>query len=416
MGSSPPLGRALCKALPFLLLAAFNGPVWAGEGASIDTKRGEYLTQLGNCQSCHTRKDGLPFAGGVAFITPFGTLYSTNITPENTTGIGAWNDDQFLNAMHKGIRPDGAHLYPAFPYTAYTQLSRNDVLSILAYLRSRPSVVYTPPANELRFPFDQRWIIKGWKLLNFREGRFNEVSSSEQINRGAYLSEALGHCGECHTPRTWSQGLDRSLHYAGARQQGWTAWNITSDPRGIGGWSDEKLMNYLRNGHQRGEAVAGGPMAQVVSGSLRFLTDEDLRAMVAYLRSVPAKPGTVPAHAEISVKPETQGNTDAEALFVSLCESCHHPDGQGLGGPYPRSFPNYSAVRDPDGTNLIRVMLEGIERKGMQDEAFMPAYRALLNDDQIASLATYIGHRFGGHTHVFSVQDVARQREAGAGQ
>ncbi|MFC6477379.1 c-type cytochrome [Pseudomonas asuensis] len=406
----------MCKALLLLLLAMPNYSVWAEEGAAIDAKRGEYLTRLGNCQSCHTRKDGLPFAGGVPFLTPFGTLYSTNITPENTTGIGAWSDEQFLDAMHKGIRPDGTHLYPAFPYTAYTWLSRNDVLSILAYLRSRPSVVYTPPGNELRFPFNQRWIVKGWKLLNFREGRFNEVSANEQISRGAYLSEALGHCGECHTPRTWSQGLDRSQHYAGAQQQGWTAWNITADPRGIGGWSNEKLMSYLRNGHQRGEAVAGGPMAQVVSDSLRFLTDDDLNAMVAYLRSVPEKPGAVPARTEISTMAVKPDDTDTEALFVSLCESCHHPDGKGLGGPYPRSFPNYSAVRDPDGTNLVRVILEGIERRGIQDEAFMPGYRALLSDDQIARLATYIGHQFGGHARVFSAQDVARQRTAGAGQ
>ncbi|WP_145141907.1 c-type cytochrome [Pseudomonas duriflava] len=385
--------------------------VWANNGFATDAQRGEYLTRAGNCQSCHTRKDGLPFAGGVPFKTPFGTLYSSNITPDNLTGIGAWSDEQFLRAMHEGIRPDGQHLYPAFPYTAYTKLSRNDVLAIRAYLRSRPAVTYRPPANDLRFPYDQRWLIQGWKLVNFREGRFNRISSDEQVNWGAYLSEALGHCGECHTPRTWNQGLDKSRHLAGATQQGWTAWNITPDVRGIGAWSDEKLLDYLRNGHRRGEAVAGGPMAQVVSDSLRYLKEEDLQAIIAYLRSLPAQPGAVPARSEISGAASRAEDAPVERLFNALCESCHHPSGNGMGGAYLYSFPNYSAVRDPKGTNLIRVMLEGLQRRGANDEAFMPAYRDVLSDAQIADLATYIGRRFGGHTTTFTPSDVAAQRE-----
>ncbi|MCJ0974365.1 cytochrome c [Pseudomonas sp. PS1] len=373
--------------------------------------RGEYLTRAGNCLSCHTREGGAPFAGGVPFETPYGTLYSTNITPDPDTGIGRWDDDDFIRAMHEGIGRQGEHLYPAFPYTAYTLMSRDDVLAIKSYLDNVESVAYQPPENQLVFPFDQRALLAAWKFVNFDAARFEPVSDQdEEINRGAYLSEAVGHCGECHTPRTLTQGLDSKQHYAGATQQGWTAWNITSGARGIGNWSEQKLLNYLSTGHQRGEAVAGGPMAEVVSDSLSWLSEQDLRAIARYLMQVPAKDGQVPARDEI--EPAGANPEDPiHSLFVAACESCHYPDDRGRGGPYPTSFPNYSAVRDPNGTNLIRVMLDGLIRGGRSDEAFMPAYRDLLTDEQIAALATYIGQRFGGHDNSFSADDVAALRD-----
>ncbi len=233
--------------------------------------RGEYLTRLGNCQGCHTRPDGAPFAGGVAFETPFGRLYSSNITPDREHGLGDWTADEFRRALHEGLGREGEQLFPAFPYTAFTRLSDEDVAAIFAYLQVQRPVPYAPPANALRFPFDQRALIRGWKWLNFRQGPLPAVTDA-QVARGAYLAEAVGHCQECHTPRTWSQGLDSGRAYAGATQQGWTAWNLTADPRGLGGWSDAKLASYLREGHQRGEAVGGGTHGR--GGERRYPSSE----------------------------------------------------------------------------------------------------------------------------------------------
>ncbi|WP_295463926.1 cytochrome c [uncultured Pseudomonas sp.] len=376
--------------------------------------RGEYLTRLGNCQGCHTRPDGAPFAGGVAFDTPFGRLYSSNITPDRQQGLGAWTVAEFRRALHEGLGRNGEQLYPAFPYTAYTRLSDEDVAAIFAFLQVQRPIPYAPPANALRFPFDQRALIRGWKWLNFTPGPLPALADAK-VARGAYLAEAVGHCQECHTPRTWSQGLDRDRAYAGATQQGWAAWNLTSDPRGLAGWSDAKLASYLREGHQRGEAVAAGPMAEVVSGGTRYLRDADLGALVAYLRTLPAKPGAVPARAE--VQPPGEGGSlsaaeaESAALLQSACASCHSPDDRGPAGPYPKSFSNYSAVRDPAGTNLIRVLLDGIDRQGRTEHAFMPAYRDLLSDQQLADLANYIGRHFGGQAADVRPADVAAARE-----
>ncbi|KUM44322.1 c-type cytochrome [Pseudomonas sp. EpS/L25] len=401
-------------ALSCLAGALFLSIVSLARADETTLARGEYLTRQGNCQGCHTRPDGAPFAGGVAFDTPFGRLYSSNITPDRQQGLGDWTVEEFRRALQEGFGRNGEQLYPAFPYTAYTRLSDEDVAAIFAFLRVQRPVTYAPPANALRFPFDQRALIRGWKWLNFTPGPLPALADAK-VARGAYLAEAVGHCQECHTPRTWSQGLDRDRAYAGATQQGWTAWNLTSDQRGLGGWSDAKLSSYLREGHQRGEAVAAGPMAEVVSGGTRYLSDADLGALVAYLRTLPAKPGAVPARAEVQPLGEggslSAAEVESAALLQSACASCHAPDDQGPAGPYPRSFGNYSAVRDPAGTNLVRVLLDGIDRQGRTEHAFMPAYRDLLSDQQLADLANYIGRHFGGQAADVRPADVAAARE-----
>ncbi|MCG7600217.1 c-type cytochrome [Halomonas sp. McH1-25] len=384
-------------------------------------ERGRYLTRAANCKSCHTTERGRPFAGGVEFDTPLGTLYSTNITPDDTHGIGQWSDDEFVRALHEGVGRNGEHLYPAFPYTAYTQLSRDDVLAIKAYLMAQPGVDYQPPANDMTFPFGHRELLWFWKWLNFDEGRFaGDDSRSAAWNRGAYLVEALGHCGQCHTPRTLTQGLDEERKFAGALQQGWRAYNITPHPTGIGGWSQDELEMYLATGHIPDKIASAGPMAEVVSDSLRFLHDDDIHAMAAYLRSVPPLPGDVPSVEKArSVAPKVPDGSPLAAtmeqgalLFETACASCHSPDGGGPGGAYP-FFPYHSAVRDPDGTNLINVLLQGLERHGSDETKFMPAYRDLMTDAQIAALATYVGRRFGGYAADFSAEDVIRQRQGG---
>src|SRR5579871_6223383 len=252
-------------------------------------ERGAYLARAADCVVCHTAKGGKPFAGGLAFKLPFGTLYSTNITSDKETGIGNYSDQDFLNAVHRGVRRDGARLYPAMPYTSYTYISDADALAIKAYLFSLPPVRATPPANTLSFPFNQRWAMMFWSALFNPDTRFApDTSKSPEWNRGAYLAEALAHCGECHTPRNLAFALDNRRQFGGAVTAGWRAFNISSDrSTGIGGWRDEDLVSYLSVGHATGHGSASGPMGEAVDHSFSRLASEDIRAIVAYLRSVP---------------------------------------------------------------------------------------------------------------------------------
>lgn len=280
--------QTLGRSMRFLFIAF--GLAVAGY-ASADANliaRGEYLTKAADCVACHTTKEGKPFAGGLAFKTPMGTLYSPNITPDKETGIGSWTDEEFLRALHEGKGKNGENLYPAFPYTSYTLLTDDDVKAIKAYLFSLPAVHQPNRENEMPFPFNQRWGLWFWNLVNFEGQRFQpDTSKDAQWNQGAYFVEALGHCGECHTPRNITMGMKDSKAYSGADIDGWTAFNITSDPHaGIGGWSQEQVVQYLRSGHVDGKAQAAGPMAEVIENSTRHLTDSDLNAMAVYLRTL----------------------------------------------------------------------------------------------------------------------------------
>ena len=250
--------------------------------------RGEYLTRVADCQACHQVKGGEPFAGGRAFQLPFGTLYSTNITPDRETGIGTWTDDDFVRALHRGVRPNGENLYPAFPYTSYTALSREDAVAIKSYLFMLKPVRAPAKKNELLFPFNQRWGLALWNGFFLDDRRFKpDPAVPSEVNRGDYVANALGRCGECHTPRTLAFSLSDRL-YAGARLEGWNAYNITSHKEyGIGAWSDEELRRYLLEGHAPGRGTATGPMGEVVEYSLRHLKADDASALISYLRTVP---------------------------------------------------------------------------------------------------------------------------------
>ncbi len=252
-------------------------------------KRGEYLARAADCLVCHTVPGGKEYAGGLGFNLPFGTLYSTNITPDKETGIGNYSDQDFLNAVHRGIRRDGARLYPAMPFASYTYMTDADALAIKAYLFSLAPVRATAPANTLEFPFNQRWGMAFWSALFNPDTRFEpDTARSPQWNRGAYLAEALLHCGECHTPRNLAFALDNAKKFGGAVAAGWRAYNISSDKNtGIGGWSDDELIAYLSTGHAPGRGTAAGPMGEAVDQSLSRLVPEDIHAVVAYLRSVP---------------------------------------------------------------------------------------------------------------------------------
>jgi mono/diheme cytochrome c family protein len=253
-------------------------------------ERGAYLARAADCMACHTTKDGKEYAGGLGFKLPFGTLYSTNITPDKETGIGNYSDQDFLNAVHRGTRRDGVRLYPAMPFTSYTYMTDADALAIKAYLFSLPPVRASIPANTLTFPFNQRWSVIFWSALFNPDRRFEpDTSKSPEWNRGAYLTEALAHCGECHTPRNPAFALNNRQKFAGAVTAGWRAFNISSDKNtGVGAWSDDDLVSYLSIGHAPGHGTASGPMGEAVDHSLSHLAQPDIRAVVGYLRSVPA--------------------------------------------------------------------------------------------------------------------------------
>src|SRR6202163_4258904 len=251
-------------------------------------ERGEYLTRAADCEACHTAKGGIPFAGGRAFVLPFGTLYSTNITPDAETGIGNYTDANFLDAVHKGIGRGNTKLYPAMPYASYTYMSDADALAIKAYLLSLKPVHAPVPQNTLAFPFNQRSLMSIWSTMFNPDKRYEPNVERDAVwNRGAYLAEAMGHCGGCHTPRTLFFALNNRQKFAGAVQAGWRAYNITPDrDSGVGEWSDADLTHYLSLGHADGRGTASGPMGEAVEASLQYLTADDLGALVAYLRTV----------------------------------------------------------------------------------------------------------------------------------
>lgn len=283
--------------------------------------RGEYLTKMGDCIACHTDTEhhGKVFAGGYAIKTPFGTFYSPNITPDKKTGIGQWTDDQFVHAMQKGISPKGYHYFPVFPYTSFTHVTRDDLIDIRAYLLSIPPVSNTPPKNSVSFPFSWRFLQLGWKLLffEFHKGVYPyDKTKSPEWNRGAYIVQGLGHCGECHTPRNSFGGMKHAYELTGAFVDGYYAPNITG--KGLEGVTDQEVIAvFTQNKKYKGAGAVGGPMLEVNLDSLRYLTQSDLHAIVTYLRTVKSKEPTVA---------KSSGKLDASAgqdIYTAHCGICH---------------------------------------------------------------------------------------------
>ncbi|WP_186369573.1 c-type cytochrome [Yersinia alsatica] len=409
-----------------LLLLALGCTASGYASANADLiARGEYLTKAADCVACHTTKDGKPFAGGLAFKTPMGTLYSPNITPDKATGIGSWTDEEFLRALHEGKGKNGENLYPAFPYTSYTLLKDDDVKAIKAYLFSLPAVHQPNRENDMPFPFNQRWGLWFWNLVNFDGQRFEPDSSKDaQWNQGAYFVEALGHCGECHTPRNITMGMKDSKAYAGTEIDGWTAFNITSDPHaGIGGWSQEQIVQYLRSGHVDGKAQAAGPMAEVIENSTRHLTDSDLNAMAVYLRTLkPLNPDDETKSRSDWGQPATSvntlrgmpftadNNTDGARLYLGNCASCHGFTGGGVQDGYYPSLMKNSVVGASAPNNLINVILHGVSRKTNDGAVFMPGFANTLTDEQVVSLSNYLLQQFGQPALNIKADDVKTLR------
>ena len=383
--------------------SAPSGPVTAALIA-----RGEYLTRAADCAACHTLPNGKPFAGGLPFKLPFGTIYSTNITADRESGIGNWSDDDFVRALHRGIAPGGHYLYPAFPYTSFTAMSRDDALAIKAYLFSLPQQNVANRENDLSFPFSQRWGMAFWNLAFLRDRRFApDPAQSAAVNRGAYLATALGHCGECHTPRNLGYGLEGGREFAGDVLEGWHAYNITSDKRfGVGAWSDAQLASFLSSAHAQGRGSAAGPMAEAVENSLQYLTSEDIRALVAYLRTVTAQTG------EVNTEPAPRAQEPQDELgrhvFEGGCANCHQYSGDGRQTVYA-SLAGSRSVNDPDGANLTQILLNGAKYRIKDQNVFMPPFGAY-SDAELAAVANYVIGNFGGKTGRVTPEDVAKRR------
>ena len=381
-------------------------------------ERGEYLTRAADCMACHTATGGVPFAGGRAFVLPFGTLYSPNITPDVDTGIGGYSDANFLDAIHKGIGRGNARLYPAMPYASYTYMSDADALAIKAYLFSLQPVHSVAPANTLGFPFSQRALMSVWAIMFNPDKRYEpNLERSAAWNRGAYLVEAMGHCGECHTPRNLFLALNNREKFAGAVQAGWTAFNITSDQRsGVGTWSDADLAHYLSIGHADGRGTASGPMGEAVDASLKYLKPDDITAMVAYLRTVPAvaSPGLperkeqpVDSPAAVAANDDPRGR----AVYEGACAGCHGWTGVSPVLPYA-SLTGTRAVNDPSATNVAQVILGGGMRHTADDAGNMPAFGRTYSNAEIASVANYVTARFGAEGSRLTADHVAKMRAA----
>lgn len=386
-------------------------------------ERGRYLARAADCASCHTQPDGPAFAGGRAFVLPFGTIYSTNITSDVETGIGAYTDADFLRALHQGIARDGTRLYPAMPFASYTYMTDADALAIKAYLFSLPPVRSARSADSLRFPYNQRWLMAIWSGLFNPDRRFQASGSrSATWNRGAYLAEALAHCGECHTPRNVFQALDNRHKFSGARQAGWRSYNLTPDPRsGVGAWSREELARFIAEGHAVGHGSAGGPMGEAVVMSLRYLTPGDVQALLTYLSSVPAVASpdlppvrTIPAPASHAQGLRVEIDPRGKEIFEGACVECHGWTGVNAGWTGVNAAADYAlltgsrAVNDPTATNIVQMVLAGSSSRG--EPSFMPGFGRAYSDVEIAAVANYVTARFGAQPSNVTAERVAELR------
>jgi mono/diheme cytochrome c family protein len=399
--------------LAAIMLAMLTGAAAAPDQQSFDhIERGRYLATLADCAACHTAPGGKPFAGGLALQTPFGTILAPNITPDRDTGIGNWSDDEFVAAMHDGRGRDGIRLYPAMPYPAYTKMTRDDVLEIRAYLATVAPVSNAVVANQLPFPLNIRESLIFWNWLNFTPGRYRpNPQKSAEWNRGAYIVEGAGHCGTCHTPKTALGGDKTDTPLAGSVLQGWFAPNITTDPhKGIGGWSQDDIVQYLKTG-ANGWTLASGPMADAVSHSTSKMTDEDIAAIATYLKDSGAA-SSAPKPSPIATDDKTMHQ--GAAIYKDSCAACHKDTGVGEAHLFPR-LAGSALVQSDDPTTLARVVLQGsraVSTPSMPTAPAMPAFDWRLDDAQAAAVLTYIRNSWGNAAAPVSAGAISSQRAA----
>ncbi|HEY5928742.1 MAG TPA: c-type cytochrome [Burkholderiales bacterium] len=374
-------------------------------------EHGAYLARAGNCAACHTDRGGAAFAGGNGISTPFGTVYTSNITPDPATGIGSWSASEFWRAMHHGRSADGRLLYPAFPYTEYTHITRQDSDALYAYLMSQTPVQQPNKPHALRFPYSSQAALAVWRTLFFTPGEFQADSGkSAEWNRGAYLVRGLGHCQACHAPRNALGATQDGQELSGGSipMQNWYAPSLASPQEaGVQNWSTAEIVALLKNGVSPRDA-AMGPMAEVVFGSTQHLNERDLQAMAVYLRDLPALP---PA-------PATHGPVDSEALalgqrlYKNQCASCHGESGEGRGEAYPALAGHRTATMSSP-SNLVRVILTGgfpPTTAGNPRPYGMPPFGQSMSDAEVAAVASFVRTSWGNSAGPVAPLDVQRVR------
>lgn len=373
-------------------------------------KRGEYVALTSDCVACHQTKDRKEdLSGGFAVETPFGTLYSSNITPDKETGIGNWTEQQFADAVLNGKGPNGP-LYPAMPYTSYVKMTDQDIHDLWNYLQTVTPVKNKVVENQLAFPFNIRYLMLGWKRLFFDASQLqNDTGKSAQWNRGRYLVEGAAHCSMCHTPRNPFGAEIKSKNYTGANLQNWFAPSLrNSKVHGLGNWSEEDIVSYLKTGSNR-LTVASGPMAEAINASFQYFHDDDLVAMANYVKSLPD-------HGVAKPKPIDAANPqmiNGKKVFIDNCIACHVINGEGISSMIP-AFKNNGTIQGLSSESMTHILLNGSKgaiTRSNPTGAAMPAFAWKLTDTQIADVLTYIRNEWGNAAQAVSPREVKEMRK-----
>jgi mono/diheme cytochrome c family protein len=391
----------------FVLCSAFVCREGKAEPSAEVIAKGKALTEIADCASCHTADPAKPFAGGKRIETPFGGIYSPNLTPDPDTGLGRWSDEDFVRALRYGVAPDGSRYYPAFPYPNFTRLIRDDILAIRAYLATLAPIRNTAPPPELRWPLNYRVLMRVWNYLFFKPGIFQpDQSKSAEWNRGGYLVEGLAHCGACHTPKNFVGADRRGQAFAGGRVADMFAPRLDSAARGgLKSRSVDDIVEYLQSG-RNAKSHAGELMSEVVLNSTSKMSDADVRAIAVYLKALPAGP----PEPDVTPPPPEQ-MARGEKIYRGACIACHEVDGSGAPRIYP-PLPGNANLQSADPTSTLRIILDGaqsVTTPRAPNKGSMPAYLKL-SDQEIADVATYIRNAWGNAAPVVTPEQVAKAR------
>ena len=411
MTDKPVLGRR-CATRAILasvvLCTAFTLRLAQAEPSAETIARGQALAIAADCASCHTADPAKPFAGGKRIDTPFGAIYSPNLTPDRETGIGAWSDEDFRRALRDGVAPDGSRYYPAFPYPYFTRMTRDDLLAIRAYLATLAPFRNTRPPPQLRWPLNYRVVMRAWNYLFFRPGIFEpDQQKSTEWNRGGYLVTGAAHCGACHTPKNIFGADKRGRAYGGGLVDGWFAPRLDNAARsGLKSWSAGDIVEYLASG-RNGKSHADGPMAEVVVNSTSKMSDADVRAIAVYLKDLPAgapEPEVTP--------PPSAEMTAGKAIYDHACMACHEADGSGAPRIYP-PLPGNANLQSADPASTLRIILDGaqtVTTPRAPNAGSMPAYARQLSDQEIADVTNYIRNSWGNAAPLVTPAQVRKAR------